>query len=79
MPRLGQEERAKNIRATGENHGMRTTDIALQRRDFLQRGAAQDDYARLKGNFGIIALEGFRLNHEHMKAMSLAMNQVSYQ
>jgi len=41
--------RAHNIRATGENHGMRVNDIAKQRRDYLQRGVAQDDFAKMKG------------------------------
>jgi len=65
----------QNIRATGENHNMRSSLIGLQRRDYLQRGAAQDDFARMKGKFGIIALTGFRLHNEHMKAMSLALNK----
>lgn len=75
VPRLDQSHKASNIRAMGENHGMRTRDIAKKRRDFLQRGVAQDDFARMKGEYGIISLTGFRLNHEHMKAMALAVNQ----
>ena len=48
--------KSQNIRATGENHNMRTSLIGLQRRDYLQRGAAQDDFARMKAK-GLLSLE----------------------
>jgi len=75
VPKLDRADRARNIRATGENHNMRASAIALQRRDFLQRGAAQDDFARMNGQFGIVALSGFRLHHVHMDTMALHLNR----
>ena len=74
-PRTDQQHKAFNLRARGENHGMRTSAIEISRRDFLQRGVAQDDFATMKGQFGIVALTGIRLNHQHMKQMALKINQ----
>ena len=54
---------------------MRVTAFSKQRADYLQRGAALDDFAEMKGKFGIVATQGLRLHHQYMKAMELALNR----
>jgi len=75
IPRFDRQAKAANIRATGENHNMRVTAFSKQRADYLQRGAALDDFAEMKGKFGIVATQGLRLHHQYMKAMELALNR----